>query len=396
MSDTIKLRVAMVEPIGGHSGNDFYDFGLCKAVADEGTELSFYTCDETDLDTKFSFPFRTVKPFKKIYGKENKLIRGFRYAIGAWNTARDAAKSGAEVVHFHVYHFAAREYLNFFLFRRKKFKVVATIHDIESFDKYGQEIDQGKYIKFRRAIDQIIVHSDYAKTSLKKYFPDFPERNIHIVPHGDSDFLYNTPIAKEEARKKLGLPADQKLVLFFGQIKKVKGLDVLLRAHAIVRDKMPGVKLLVVGKPWKVEQDEFDAIVKEKNLEKDCILNYAYVPNEIIPYYFAAADIVTLPYREIYSSGVMIRSLDYSAAIISSDLDTFKKIIVEGENGVMFRNEDEKDLAEKIMMLLQDEEKMKRLRLNAKKTADEKFSWKMIGGRVNEIYRLALGNGHVE
>lgn len=396
MSDNRKLRVAMVEPIGGHSGNDFYDFGLCKAVADEGTELSFYTCDETDLDTKFSFPFRTVKPFKKIYGKENKLIRGFRYAIGAWNAARDAAKSGAEVVHFHVYHFAAREYLNFFLFRRKKFKVVATIHDIESFDKYGQEIDQGKYIKFRRAIDQIIVHSDYAKTSLKKYFPDFPERNIHIVPHGDSDFLYNTPIAKEEARKKLGLPADQKLVLFFGQIKKVKGLDVLLRAHAIVRDKMPGVKLLVVGKPWKVEQDEFDAIVKEKNLEKDCILNYAYVPNEIIPYYFAAADIVTLPYREIYSSGVMIRSLDYSAAIISSDLDTFKKIIVEGENGVMFRNEDEKDLAEKIMMLLQDEEKMKRLRINAKKTADEKFSWKMIGGRVNEIYRLALGNGHVE
>lgn len=396
MSENKKLRVAMVEPIGGHSGNDFYDFGLCKAVADQGTELSFYTCDETNLDTKFSFPFRTVKPFKKIYGKENKLIRGFRYAIGAWNAARDAAKAGAEVVHFHVYHFAGREYLNFFLFRRKKFKVVATIHDIESFDKYGQDIDPGKYGKFRRAIDQIIVHSDYAKASLKKYFPDFPEHKIHIVPHGDSDFLYNTPITREEARKKLGLPADQKLVLFFGQIKKVKGLDVLLRAHAIVRDKMPGVKLLVVGKPWKVEQDEFDAIVKEKNLEKDCILNYAYVPNEIIPYYFAAADIVTLPYREIYSSGVMIRSLDYSAAIISSDLDTFKKIIVEGENGVMFRNEDEKDLAEKIMTLLQDEEKMKRLRINARKTADEKFSWQIIGSRVNAIYRMALANGHGE
>lgn len=109
----------------------------------------------------------------------------------------------------------------------------------------------------------------------------------------------------------------------------MKGLDVLLKAHAIVRDQMPDVKLLVVGKPWKVEQEEFDAIVKEKNLEKDCILNYSYVPNEIIPYYFAAADVVTLPYREIYSSGVMIRSLDYSAAIVASDLDTFKKIIVE-------------------------------------------------------------------
>ncbi|MBX7107462.1 MAG: glycosyltransferase family 4 protein [Chitinophagales bacterium] len=392
MSENNKLRVAMVEPIGGHSGNDFYDFGLCKAVADQGTELSFYTCDETDLDTKFSFPFRTIKPFKKIYGQDNKLIRGVRYAIGAWHAAQDAAKAGAKVVHFHVYHFALREYLNFFLFRRKGFRVVATIHDIESFDKYGQEINPRKYGKFRHAIDQIIVHSDYAKTSLEKYFPGFPEHDIHIVPHGDSDFLFNKPITKEEARQKLNLPMDQQLVLFFGQIKKVKGLDVLLRAHAIVRDKMPNVKLLVVGKPWKVEQEEFDAIVQEKNLEKDCILNYSYVPNEIIPYYFAAADIVTLPYREIYSSGVMIRSLDYSAAIVSSDLDTFKKIIVEGENGVMFRNEDEKDLAEKIMALLQDEEKMKRLRMQAKKTADEKFSWQLIGSRVNEIYRLALSN----
>jgi phosphatidylinositol alpha-mannosyltransferase len=86
----------------------------------------------------------------------------------------------------------------------------------------------------------------------------------------------------------------------------------------------------------------------------------------------------------------MIRSLDYSAAIVASDLDTFKKIIVEGENGVMFKNEDEQDLAEKIMALLKDEAKMKRLRINAKKTADEKFSWQLIGKKVNEIYKLAL------
>jgi glycosyltransferase involved in cell wall biosynthesis len=153
---------------------------------------------------------------------------------------------------------------------------------------------------------------------------------------------------------------------------------------------MPDVKLVVVGKPWKVEQDEFDQIIKEKNLAGDCILNYSYVPNEIIPDYFAAADVVALPYREIYSSGVMIRSLDYSSAIVASDLDTFKKIIVDGQNGVLFRNEDEKDLAEKIIYLLSNEEKLKIMRANAKKTAEEKFGWRMIGNRVNEIYKLAL------
>lgn len=165
-------------------------------------------------------------------------------------------------------------------------------------------------------------------------------------------------------------------------------------AQPLVRDKMKGARLLVVGRPWKVEQALFDNIIKEKNLEPDCILNYSYVPNDVIPAYFAAADIVVLPYREIYSSGVMIRSLDYGAAIIASDLDTFKKIIVDGENGVLFRNEDESDLAEKILSLIHDEAKLKQLRLNARKTADEKFSWELIGKKVNEIYKLALnGSG---
>jgi len=395
MSENGTLKVAMVEPIGGHSGNDFYDFGLCKAVAEQGTELVFYTCDETDLDTKFSFPFKTEKPFKKIYGKDPKLLRGVRYALGSMNAASHAAKSGLKLVHFHVYHFAGREYLNFYFFKRKGFKIVATIHDVENFEEFGKEIDSGKYAKFEKLIDRVIVHSDYAKSSVKKYFPHFSEEKIHVVPHGDSDFLFNQPMDKTEARKQLNLPIDQKLVLFFGQIKKVKGLDVLLKAWAIVRDKMKDAKLVVVGRPWKVEQDFFDNIVKEKNLEPDCILNYSYVPNEVIPFYFAAADIVVLPYREIYSSGVMVRSLDYRSAIIASDLDTFKKIIVDGENGVLFRNEDENDLAEKIIFLIHDEEKMKRLRINARKTADEKFSWQLIGQKVNEIYKLALnGSAH--
>lgn len=390
MNNNGRLHVAMVEPIGGHSGNDFYDFGLCKAVADQGTDLVFYTCDETTLDTQFTFPFRTEKPFRKIYGDDPKLLRGMRYALGSYRASAHAGREKLKVVHFHVYHFAGREYLNFLLFKRKGFRIVATIHDVESFDKFGETIDTSKYAKFGKLIDRIIVHSDYAKQSVMKYLPDFAEEKIHIIPHGDSDFLFNKPIDRKEARLKLNLPVDQKLVLFFGQIKKVKGLDVLLKAWATVRDKMPGAKLMVVGRPWKVDQDLFDDIVKEKNLEADCILNYSYVPNEVIPLYFAAADVVVLPYREIYSSGVMIRSLDYGAAIVASDLDTFKKIIVEGENGILFKNEDENDLAEKILSIINDEKKLSHLRINAKKTADEKFSWQLIGKKVNEVYKLAM------
>ena len=59
-----------------------------------------------------------------------------------------------------------------------------------------------------------------------------------------------------------------------------------------------------------MEEEEFLAIIKENKMEDDCILRLEYIPNDSIPYYFKATDVVVLPYRKIYSSGVLIRSLD--------------------------------------------------------------------------------------
>ncbi len=390
MESNGRLAVAMVEPIGGHSGNDFYDFGLCNALAAEGVRVVFYTCDETDLDRRFAFPFATEKPFKRIYGADPKLLRGFRYALGAWRAVQHARQQRLSLVHLHIYHFAAREYLNLMLFSSSRFRVVATIHDVENFETFGQTTNPKVYRKFMNRIHRIIVHSDYAKASVEKYFQGFPSDHIHVVPHGDSDFLYQRPASRSEARQRLGIPEHQPLVLFFGQIKKVKGLDVLLKAWAMVLQQMPQAHLLVVGRPWKVEQHIFDQIIAERQLASSCTMHYRYVPNEIVPTYFAAADLVVLPYREIYSSGVMVRALDYGAAIVASDLQAFRNIIRHGHNGFLFRSEDENDLAEKIMMALSDEGRLARLRQEAKKTADEQFSWQVIGRQVAHIYQMTM------
>ena len=384
-----KIKVAMVEPVGGHRGNDFYDFGLCKAVNDLGTDITLYTCDETNLHLKHKFNFDVQLTYKKIYGNEWAYFRGIRYLIGAFSTIKKAVNSKANVVHFHIYHFANREFINFFLFKRKGFKIVATIHDVEDFVKYGKKINRKKYGRFQKRIDQVIVHSSFAKEQVLHYFEGFNEKNVHIVPHGDSDFLYNKPIHKFDARNNLNLPANQDLILFFGQIKKVKGLDVLLHAFVKVRNQRKNTKLLIVGSPWKVEWDQFETIIRENKLEDDCILKLDYVANEIVPQYYAASDLVILPYRKIYSSGVMIRSLDYEAAIIASDLDTFRKIINDGENGVLFESENAEDLAKKILELIDNKEKIAKLKVEAKKTAQSKFSWELIGKKVNDIYRLA-------
>lgn len=385
-----KLGVALVEPIGGHSGNDFYDFGLCKALAEQGMEVVFYTCDETTLDRRFVFPFRTEKTFRRIYGADPKWLRGIRYAFGAFRTVVHASRRRLKLAHLHIYHFASRELLNLLLFRLNGFRIVATIHDVENFETYGQQNRSANYGAFLKRIDRIIVHSEYARQSVIRHFRDFPADRIHIVPHGDADFLFKRPLTRRQARQQLGLPDEARIVLFFGQIKKVKGLDVLLHAWSLVQQKNPRARLVVVGRPWKVEQQEFDRIVAEKNLASSCIFNYNYIPNESIPVYFAAADLVALPYREIYSSGVMVRSLDYGAAIVASDLQAFRSIITDNQNGLLFRNEDAEHLAQRILEVLDDDERLERLRIQAKETAEKKFSWSHIAGEVIEVYKKAL------
>ncbi|GDX51728.1 hypothetical protein LBMAG27_07750 [Bacteroidota bacterium] len=384
------INCSFVEPIGGHRGNDFYDFGLCKSLNDSGVELTFYTCDETDLDVKFNFNFQTNKCFKSIYGKDFILIRGLRYFRGAMKMIADSKRKKSNLAHLHFYHFSWREYFLLWLFRRNKFKVVATVHDVEDFRKFGNKINTSKYNKFEKRIDRIIVHSDYAKESLGKYFKQFPANHIHKVPHGDSDFLYSANCSIVEAREKLNLPSNKQLILFFGQIKKVKGLDVLLKAFALIRKQNQNVQLVIAGPTYKVEEEDFLNIIRDNKMEADCILRLEYIANELIPFYFKSADIVALPYRKIYSSGVLIRSLDYGAAIVASDLDVFKDIINDGENGILFQTENAENLSSKMLKLLADKSLQDKLRGAAKKTADERFSWKLIGEKVKAIYSLAL------
>ncbi|TSA50224.1 MAG: glycosyltransferase, partial [Sphingobacteriales bacterium] len=168
------------------------------------------------------------------------------------------------------------------------------------------------------------------------------------------------------------------------------GLDVLLKAFALLRKQKQNVQLVIAGPTYKVEEEDFLNIICENKMEADCILVLEYIANEMIPYYFRAADIVALPYRKIYSSGVLIRSLDYGAAIVASDLDVFKDIINDGENGILFQTENAEDLSNKMLKLLADKSLQDKLRGAAKKTADQRFSWKLIGEKVKAIYSLAL------
>lgn len=381
------IKVAMIEPVGGHGGNEFYDFGLCEYLCYEDVGVTLYTTDETSLDTKHKFAFQTKKPFKKIFGDAPKLIRGLRYLWGTLNSIVDAKRSGAMIAHFHIYHFSTVELMNILLARLIGLACVSTVHDVQSFETNNDKARISVLNRLGILLNKrLIVHSDLAYEELRYIGAD--QEKIKQVPHRDTDFLYSQDrVDQATARKTIGFKDDAIMLLFFGQIKRVKGLDILLSAIPYM-DKR--VHVMVVGKCWKQELSTYLELLDSENIKDRVTFVNSFIPNEMVPFYFWASDIVCLPYKKIYQSGVVLRALDYGSTIIASDLPPLKAMISDGETGLLFRSEDPIDLASKVNELATDKLKRDRLAKNAKAFVDHHYGWPIIAEATKAVYEEIL------
>lgn len=384
-------RVAMIEPVGGHGGNEFYDFGLCEHLKHEGIDVHLYTTDETRLDEFHKFTFVVKKYFKGIYGTDLKLLRGIRYLKGSLRAGLDAKRNGLTVAHFHIYHFSLRELANIIISRLFGLKCLSTIHDVHCFERHGTSNENRVGLVNRIIIalcQRLMVHSQLAFDSLVEI--GVAKEQIRLVPHGDTDFLYGkSRVSKENALEKIGQPAiaGRLLLLFFGQIKKVKGLDVLLAALPYI-DK--NVQLLVVGKCWKQELSDYQKQIDALGVTDRVVFINEYIPNELVPYFFWASDIVCLPYRKIYSSGVVLRAMDYESTIVASDLSPLQAVIKNDETGALFETENPIDLAAKVNRLVSEPTLRAQMASNAKKFVDENYAWPVVAKATKMVYEEVL------
>lgn len=384
-------KVAMIEPVGGHRGNELFLYNLCNGLQQEDYHTTLYTCDETNFDVFNKPSFEVKKHYRRIYGNAPALLRGLRYLKGAFKTVNDCVQQQTDIAHLHIYHFANREFVNQYLLSRKNIPTVLTIHDVEDFVKYGKKQSLGKYKRFEKRNTHAIVLSSYAKEKLQYYFPNTPADHIHVIPVTDKDTLYYKPHrTKAEARAALQLPQDDFIVMFFGQIKKVKGLDVLIDAFALSLKQKKNAKLLIAGIPWKVGFDSFQQQITNNGIEEQCILRLNYQPNEIKPDYFAAADIVVLPYREIFASGVLVNALHYGAAIICSDLPFFMEYVQHERDCLMFSTENAASLAALLSRAYDNPEMLEKLRSKAQKTANTTFDIKRIVRQTIDVYEQCI------
>jgi glycosyltransferase involved in cell wall biosynthesis len=172
------------------------------------------------------------------------------------------------------------------------------------------------------------------------------------------------------------------MILFFGYIRKVKGLDLLLRAFDRVGERYCDIVLVIAGSV--IQGESFDGSrevirqMKHGNRVK-CFIKY--VKHEEIPTFFIPADIVVLPYLEFYSqSGVLHLAQGFGKATIVSDVGGLPEAVENYETGLIVPAGDVDRLSAALSYLLENEPARVEMGRRARELATEKFSWEDIAG----------------
>ena len=195
--------------------------------------------------------------------------------------------------------------------------------------------DQALTRYFIKTVDAFVVMSRSVGKELESFNADKPWK---YVPHPVYDH-YGKKVSREEACTFLNLEPFGKCknehtryILFFGFIRKYKGLDILINSMADARLRKMPVKLLVAGEFYEDEK-KYRELVSRLGLEDKIIFRNEYIPQDEVRYYFGAADIVAQPYRSATQSGISQLACHFEKPMLVTRVGGLPEIVPHGKAG---------------------------------------------------------------
>jgi len=320
---------------------------MCKAFKNIGVSITLmsFNCDKNIIKNIYNedIDYNTIslKPFVNYYFRSLLLFLRFLTIKNDYN---------------HIY---TRDLTFAFLVSKffKNKKVIYELHDLSNGKMW--------HFLFKRTFKNLqgcVVISKGLKEELIKN--DFNGNKIHVLHDGVDLEKFDINISKNEARGKLNLPKDKTIISYTGSLQSWKGYETFLKSYDYLKNKENIVYLVVGGSKEHINR------LKEKYKNKNIIF-VPFVENSKVPLYLKASDVLVIPNSSKYEISVKYTSplklFEYMASkrpIIASDLPSIREVV--NENEVLFvRPDDEKDLAEKIEKLIKDANLQNKLIQNA-------------------------------
>ena len=221
-------------------------------------------------------------------------------------------------------------------------KVISIVDNMIPHEKRLGDTLFTKY--FASSIDGFVTMSEKVKNDVKL----FSHKPTLVSPHPIFDH-FGSAIPTLQARTQLGLGENDKIILFFGYIRKYKGLDLLIQAMKDIRIQQLEIRLLVVGEFYDAAQPYMD-LVNSLALQNDITFYDQFVPDQEVTNYVSAADFIIQPYKNATQSGVTPLAYHFSKPMLVTNVGGLADTVPHLKVGVVTEPTSE-DIANGIVQL---------------------------------------------
>ena len=210
-------------------------------------------------------------------------------------------------------------------------KIICIADNIIPHEKRMGDRSFTKY--FLKSCDAFITMSEKVMDDLRLFQKNKPAK---LVAHPLYD-NFGEIISKDEARSHLGLPLNENIILFFGFIRKYKGLDLLFEAISLLKNLKPGTlnfKLLIAGEYYENEKS-YKAQIEKLDIKDQLILRTDFIPDSEVKYFLCAADALIQPYRNATQSGVTPLAYHFEKPMIVTNVGGLPSLVPDGKVGLV-------------------------------------------------------------
>ncbi len=326
------MKIVMVGPV--------YPFtsGLSYYVALLYKQLSKHH-DVTLLSYTMQYPRIMYRKPQRDYEDDTLKVDEARYVLNSANpfscikTAKMINSLNPDLVIFQWLHPYFAPCYTIITKKLRNTKVLFMCHNVFPHERFPMD----------RALTKMTLrHGDYFTVHAKSDADDLrsilPEANLTVTVHPAYNFFKIKDMTKAEARDILGIKEDEKVLLFFGLVRPYKGLKHLLNALHLIKQDDPGnsrrLRLLIAG-DFGGSRPEYDEMIASLSIGEMIDIDGRHLPINEVEKYFAACDLVVLPYEDATQSGVIQVAYSFDRPVLATRVGGLPDVVIDGETGYL-------------------------------------------------------------
>lgn len=340
--------------------------------------------DATMISYSFQYPRLLYKKEQRDFSNDTFNIEETQYLLHTANpinwfsTARKIKNMNPDLVIIQWWHpyFAPCYQAIVGKLRSKGIRTLFVCHNVFPHERFL--MDKLLTSKALQKGDYFIVQSTQDEEDLKSIIPD--ARYVRAVYPTYNAFKMQD-MSKEEARKQLGIRDDEKVLLFFGFVRKYKGLDYLINAVPMITESLSDCKLLVVGDFGEDKQEYLEQISRASSAIK---VYDGYIPDKEVEKFFAACDVVVLPYISATQSGIVQIAYGFNKPVIATNVGGLPDVVTDNKTGFLVEAENSKAIADAVVKFFEPGT-AERLTSGVEQES-YRFSWDKMVENIEQLY----------